>query len=266
MTRQDLHTHSVFDDGQDTLEDMVRAAVGAGLDSIGLSGHSPLPYDNGWSMPRSALPAYCGEARRLSEKYFGVVKVYCGIEFDVVSEIPLGSFDYVIGSVHHLPVGDGRVTVDESAGASNSFLQKYFDGDPEAACEMFYAQYDRVAANPLIGIVGHFDLITKFQDAGPVFPEAPGCAVRAMEKLVKAGKIFEINTGAVSRGYRKTPYPSRRLLELLRGMDGRICISSDAHSAANVAYAFGEALSLARSCGFRELWQLAGGGFQPVKI
>ncbi len=42
MRLQDLHTHSLFDDGKASLEAMVCAAVDRGLDAIGLSGHSPI--------------------------------------------------------------------------------------------------------------------------------------------------------------------------------------------------------------------------------
>ena len=36
---QNLHTHTVFGDGQNTAEEMVRAAIAAGCGSLGFSEH-----------------------------------------------------------------------------------------------------------------------------------------------------------------------------------------------------------------------------------
>ena len=41
MLLQSLHTHSLYDDGQDTLARMAQNAEAAGLDALGFSGHSP---------------------------------------------------------------------------------------------------------------------------------------------------------------------------------------------------------------------------------
>ena len=67
---------------------------------------------------------------------------------------------------------------------------------------------------------------------------------------MRAGKIFEINTGAISRGHRTTPYPDKVLLGALREMGGKITISADAHHVSGVACAFDRAQALARSCGY----------------
>lgn len=87
-----------------------------------------------------------------------------------------------------------------------------------------------------------------------------------MERLNAAGKIFEINTGAISRGYRSTPYPAPELLRHLNAIGGRITVSSDAHSAAAICCAFDKAEALAQSCGFTELWQFNGNRFEAVTI
>ena len=46
---QNLHAHSVFCDGKNTPEEMIRACLAAGMDSAGISIHSPLPFANGWA-------------------------------------------------------------------------------------------------------------------------------------------------------------------------------------------------------------------------
>lgn len=73
-----------------------------------------------------------------------------------------------------------------------------------------------------------------------------------MEKLNSAGKIFEINTGAMFRVGKSVPYPSEYLLRALCEMHGKIIFSSDAHSKEAVAFAFDRACALAEKCGFSD--------------
>ena len=125
-----------------------------------------------------------------------------------------------------------------------------------------------MAAFPEISIVGHFDLLTKYNERAPLYDETSktyrDAAFAALETLSAAGKIFEINSGAISRGWRTTPYPAPELLRHLCELGGRICVSSDAHSANAIACAFDRCEALARETGFRELWHFTGAGFEPV--
>ena len=270
MIPQNLHMHSTWDDGKSTVEEMILASRAAGLASVGVSVHSPMPFANDWECSADRLPDYRAEVRALAEKYAGRIRVYLGIEWDVSAQtLDLSPYDYVIGSVHELPV-DGHRSVDESAETTAGFLAGCFGGDADAAAEMYFAELDKVAARPEVDIVGHFDLITKFDEQRGFFnensPRYRRAAERAMEKLVKAGKIFEVNTGAISRGYRTTPYPSAQWLRLLRELDGRVTVSADAHHKSGVICAFDLAERMVRKAGFTEIWILEGKEFVPVSI
>ena len=91
-------------------------------------------------------------------------------------------------------------------------------------------------------------------------------AMGAMEALLRRDVLFEINTGAMSRGCRTSPYPAPSLLRALRERGGRICITSDSHSEGTVAFAFRQAGELALACGFRETWALTETGFQAIGL
>ncbi len=270
MRLQDLHTHSVFDDGSASLEEMVVSAVGKGLSGIGLSGHSPIKNES-WTIQAAHLPEYCEEAKRLKEKYHEKIQVFCGIEYDSRSNpIDLSQFDYVIGSNHAIITEKGSFDVDNTVEAAKNGVNICFDGDFDAAAVYYYSQYREMAENPEIDIIGHFDLLTKFDEKAALYQESHPCylqaAKAAMERLVRAGKIFEVNSGAISRGYRTAPYPSKELLCFLRELDGKVCLSSDAHSANGVGFAFEQSLSLIKSCGFDQIWILTADGFQPFLI
>ena len=118
--------------------------------------------------------------------------------------------------------------------------------------------------------MGHFDLVTKFNEGGRLFDEADprylSAAREALDALTGRDVIFEINTGAMSRGYRSAPYPSPALLDFLRDRGGRICVTSDSHSASTILHAFPQARELAKSRGFREVWVLTKSGFCPEAL
>ena len=83
--RADFHTHTVFSDGHDTAEEMVRSAIACGMTSIGISDHSCISFDDSWTLTSDTIAAYRDEVERLKEKYSGQIDIYCGIELDLYS-------------------------------------------------------------------------------------------------------------------------------------------------------------------------------------
>ena len=54
-------------------------------------------------------------------------------------------------------------------------------------------------------------------------------AVDALDALLERPVLFELNTGAIARGYRKTPYPGDFLLRELIRRGAGLLLSSDCH-------------------------------------
>ena len=270
MIRQNLHTHTVFDDGKNTPAEMAQAALDAGLTSLGFSGHSTLPWDNDWCLTPERVPDYLAAVEETKRAFAGWLAVYSGLEWDAASEQDASGFDYVIGSVHHVFAGGKPVSVDESPEITADAIERFFAGDAPALAEAYYAVMRALADAPFVDIVGHFDLLTKFDEKHGFFDEtAPryrDAAMDALEALVRAGKLFEVNTGAISRGWRTTPYPAVFLLRELKARGARVIVSSDAHSTGGIACAFPETAALLRGIGFRERWELTDRGFAPVPL
>ncbi len=262
MFFQNLHAHTTYDDGKATPREMIAASMEAGLRSIGISLHAPTRHDGRWEGHEARIRSYLAEMSALREEFAGRMEVFSGVEWDILSPIDLSPFEYAIGSVHYLPSPPEQPApcVDFSLSVTQQVLAQEYGGDADAFVEAYFAQYDAVAAQPKVKIVGHLDLPTKFDEQTQVFdPDSPryrNAILAAMEKLVAADKIFEINTGAISRGYRTTPYPDERWLRALREMGGKITISADAHAVSAVACAYEQAEALARRCGFRQWYAL----------
>jgi histidinol-phosphatase (PHP family) len=266
MIFQNLHTHTLFDDGKNSPAQMAQAAVDAGLLSLGFSGHSPLPYRNDWSMTEKNLPAYTAAVSQVQKDFAGRLAVYQGLEWDILSPLPETGYDYIIGSIHHLDVGRETPSVDESAAVSRDILTRCFHGDSDAMAEAYFAQYKTIAQTPQVDIVGHFDLLCKFDEPTPLFSGQSArfqeASLAALELLCQADKLFEVNTGAMSRGYRTSPYPAVPLLRALKTHHARLVVTSDAHTAEGIAYAFPQVEELLLGLGFQETWEYTPQGFQ----
>lgn len=273
MILQNLHTHTRYGDGKNTPEEMVLGAIRAGCTALGFSEHSPLPPTldpDGWTMVEPDVERYRSEVLTLRDKYVGVISLYLGLEQDMDSSLTEGPWDYRIGSVHGLHANGCYFSVDNNAAVFRETIRQHFGGDPLALAEAYYRKLSRVAEATGCEIVGHFDLLTKFNEGGSFFDESSPryqkAALDALDALSGKGLIFEINTGAISRGYRTTPYPAPFLLRELCRRGEAICITSDSHSADTILYAFAQATELARSCGFTESMVLTEKGFIPQPL
>ena len=266
-----VHTHSTMCDGKNTLAEMAAAAFAAGAVSFGASGHShtPLPEDKGCVLPAD-MSAYRAEVLRLREEYAGRMDVLLGIELDNCADVTAEGFDYWIGSAHRLRGPDGRwYTVDWDAETLAACCETAFGGDGLAMAERYYGEVRRMAAmGP--AILGHIDLVTKFCENTPLFDQASpryrSAALEALHAADPRSTLLEINTGAMSRGYRKTPYPALFLLEEWRRMGGRIILTADAHSASAVVYGYDQAAELALAAGFTRSAVLTAGGITEYPL
>ena len=235
----DLHMHTLWSDGKNTPEEMVQEAIRKGLETVGISDHSS---GDPCGMKLEENTAYKAEIRRLKEKYAGQIRVLCGLERDFLTD-DFSEYDYTIGSVHWLPMADGhRVSIDWTPEKLREGAEKYFGGDMLALAEAYYEAEARVAEVTKCDIIGHFDLVTKFIEVDPSFdtrhPRYVKAWKEAADQLLKAGIPFEVNLGAMSRGYRTGPYPSEEIRRYIREHGGKMLLSSDAHAKENIAFGF----------------------------
>ena len=242
MITKDLHMHTCYCDGAGTPEEMVKSAIEKGLHTVGISGHSYTFFDESYCMQKAEVPRYLAECRYLRAKYFDRIHVLCGVEQDYYSDYPTDKFDYVIGSVHYVKVDEEYIPVDESVAILKDAVEKYFDGDIYTLCELYFATVADVVNQTDCDIIGHFDLISKFIEREPLFdthhPRYIAAWQKAVDQLVEYGVPFEINTGAISRGYRTQPYPAEEMIAYIKARGGRFVLSSDAHSTDSIAYGF----------------------------
>jgi len=91
-------------------------------------------------------------------------------------------------------------------------------------------------------------------------------ADRYIRMAAAGGCVFEVNTGAIARGLRRSPYPCVPLLRTLKKLDAPLILSSDSHRADTVDCAFPETKALLRDIGFTKLVTLRDGRFAQYSL
>lgn len=267
---QNLHSHTTFCDGKNTPEEMAQAAVALGMDSLGFSSHGPNRAPDDAAMAQETVPAYREAVLQVKEKYAGRLDIFLGIERDCFWAPDGGNWDYVIGSVHYVEKDGAYLGVDHSEAVFLQNVEHHYGGDFYAFAQDYYRLVGEVPERTGCQIVGHFDLITKFNEGDRLFdtshPRYVDAALDALDRLAERDVICEINTGAMSRGYRSAPYPAPALLRAMRERNIPICITGDSHNVDALLHAFPQAVELARSCGYREQMVLTKEGFVPVAL
>ncbi len=266
--KQNLHTHSTYCDGKDTPEQVVQKAIEQGFDSIGFSGHAPNNY-SGFSY-KYPIAEYIQEINRLKEKYKGKLDIYCGLEYEAFCGLDITPFEYTLGAMHYLKVDGRYVAFDRSAEYVQDMIMREFNGKGIEFAKEYYRQFAKLRDYGKFDIVAHFDIIAKNIELANIFDveskEYKEAALECLTALREDFDVFEINTGAISRKYRTSPYPQRFILEEMKRLNCQIVITSDCHDANYLDCAFNDAKEFAKSCGFKEQVAFINGKFEQIPL
>ena len=119
-------------------------------------------------------------------------------------------------------------------------------------------------------IIGHFDLLTKNNEQGRFLDVSSkqylDLGMEAIHALKGKIPLFEVNTGAISRGYRTAPYPQMEFLKEFRNCGFGVVLTSDCHNAEHIDCFYPEAEALIREAGFRTQWILTDNGFRETEL
>ena len=236
MYKENFHSHTYYCDGKNSPSEMAEAAYNLGFEALGFSGHAFIKdFECDWCMTQENTAKYISDIENLKNDYADKMKIYCGTELDYFcTEIP-GEYDFTIGSVHYLNMDNEYQSVDYSLEEQNKAAEKFFN------CSLidYAVEYYRLTADIMSklnhpDIIGHFDLVTKFNEGNCAFntkdKKYTDAWHNAVDELLPYNKPFEINTGAIARGYRLTPYPSIEIAEYIHSKGGYFIITSDCHN------------------------------------
>ncbi len=266
MIKYNFHTHSEYCDGKDDIEKYVIKAIEKEFYAIGFSPHSPLPFENPWSISNNNLEKYIHRAAELKEKYKNKIKIFTGIEFDYIPGYSddfknisgNGSLDYIIGSVH-LVKKNGREETWFIDGKEESFfdgINKHFNGNAKKAVESFYQQTIEMIKTQKFDIIGHVDKV-KMHNKERAFSTNGQWYKSLTESVLKEIKkhniIVELNTRGVYTGKSSEYFPSEEILQKCLKMDIPVMINTDAHSPEQLDMHYHEALQVLKKTGFKKI-------------
>ena len=271
IPKSNLHTHTRFADGKHTAEEVVLSAIEKGMEVIGFSEHSYNGRNDVYGMKdEETVAAYRAEIQRLQKAYGERIRILLGIEQDSFGGIPTAPYDYVLGSVHYVYLGGEFCAVDHSRAVMEDAIRRHCGGDPFVYTKEYYRLVAEVEKSTQCDIVGHFDLVTKFNEGGAMFDESDPRYVRpaleALDALLEKDVIFEVNTGAISRGYRTTPYPATVFLRRIAEKRGTITVNADSHHKDTLTYAFDQAFGILKASGIGSVLVMTRDGWKSYPL
>jgi histidinol-phosphatase (PHP family) len=268
--KQNLHTHTTYCDGKDTPAQMIAYAMDKGFDSLGFSGHSYMFYSPDHSMSLAGTEQYKNEIAALKTQYRDRLPIFLGLEVDMYSQIDLNGYDYLLGACHYLKLGDAYIGFDRSSAECRRIVDTYFAGNGLAFAKEYYRQLADLPQYGKFDILAHVDLVTKTLEQYELFDwhskDYLTAAIEAIDALRDHIPFFEVNTGAIARGYRTAPYPTETLLRELRLRGFGATISSDCHDGQQLDCGFNDAVELLGECGYTERYILTEAGFDAVEL
>ena len=268
---QNLHIHTTYADGKDSPEEIVLKAIEKGFDSIGFSEHTYMDFsDYPYQMTVEDMDKYKSEIHSLKEKYKNQIEIFCGLEYELFSKVPVNGFDYLIGSSHYLDFNGEKIGFDRGVDEVKKIISKNFGGNGLKFAKKYFETLSLLPQIHTFDILGHFDILTKTNELNifldTTSKEYLNYGYEAIHNLKGKIPFFEVNTGAIARGYRTTPYPQIEFLKEFKKCGFGALITSDCHDKNFINCYYNEATELLKEAGFKTKWILTANGFKEVDL
>lgn len=247
----DIHLHSSFSaDSEARMEDVVRAAIDAGLPLICFTDHIDLDYPVEDLDFEFDIPAYFREIGRMQELYGDRIRIFRGVELGMQAHLgdryrallKEHDFDFVIGSQHLV---NGR----------DPYYPETFEGktDQEVYRAYFENMLEDIRAFHEFDTLGHLDYVVRYgrrRSRGYSYRAYADVIDEILKFLVRWNIALELNTAGLRKrlGF---PNPHPDILRRYRELGGTlVTCGADAHRPAFVGYGMKEAEEILKSCGF----------------
>jgi histidinol-phosphatase (PHP family) len=252
------HVHSTYSDGENTVPELVEAAIELGLDELGISDHYVIPEGKEpcpWSMPLDRLPEYVAEVRSAQEIAGDRLQVRIGLETDfapstakaLADALSAHPFDYVIGSMHFLDGFPVDAHAEDWEGLSEM--------DRDIIMMRYWIRMADLAASGLFDFVGHIDICKKFGFRATI--DLSREIEAALDAIAESGMAVEVNTSGLHMPAAEV-YPSASILRECHARGIPVLVTSDAHSAASLTRGFEHAARLVVKAGYSQVAAFAG--------
>lgn len=270
-----FHMHSTGSDGRLTPEEVVKEALAANIQFMCFTDHYPEPekmvleIEKTRKVPRKNRhfhsEEYKKEVARLQKEYRDKIDISFGVELDWFEEfkdwtkeqIEKNKFDFILGSVHALPLDKSHHYFDFGMNNDDRFAEiasKF--SSIEEMIKVYYSQLRLMIKSGMYDCIGHFDYIKRHNAESRFFSEESEFykkeVLETLDELEKSKMVMEINL----RGLTKSPkaqYPSMWILKEARKRNIPITIGSDSHAQGQVGDILHVGYELAKQAGYSEI-------------
>lgn len=258
----DYHVHTEYsDDSIYPMEDVILDAIEMGLDEICFTDHvdygvkcdwdsgKTIEYRDGEPLANVYYPHYMEEIKEMQYLYGDRIALKTGLEFGMqVHTIPQFEqlfskykFDFIILSVHQVENKEFWTQDFQTGKTQQEYHERYYGEMLELVRR--YKNYS---------VIGHMDLITRYDKAGGYpFEKIKPLVTDILKTVISDGKGIELNTSFHRYALSDTT-SSAEILKLYYNLGGKvITIGSDSHRPEQLGAYMREGKKLLRSMGFQ---------------
>jgi len=253
-----------------TLEEVVAQAHAVGYTTFGLSEHAPryraedLFPDESDLVPADLermFEAYLQKATAVRTEWSDRLEVIVGFESEVIPDdswLPRmrtirndPRVEYVVGSVHTVDGACIDLTAERTA------LVAKQQGGVEALHHKYFNSVISMIEALRPDVVGHLDLIRKFDGHNPKFSNASKALIdRALEATRSVGGALDVNASPARKGTGPV-YPMPEILERACRMEVAVTLGDDSHGPNDVGVGLESSVAAIRNAGYKTIRYLS---------
>lgn len=245
----DYHNHTSFsNDSTYPMEESIKQAIKLKIDEICYTEH--VDYLTNDVSHHTDFDAYLQEYHRLKAKYEGQIEIKFGIEFGIQQhmipkfeqDFARYDFDFVILSNHQMDDQEFWNQEFQSGKTQLEYNQAYYQ-----------AIYDIISQYKNYSVLGHLDMIKRYDQAGILADEVNEELIKKILRLViQDGKGIEVNTSNFRYGLPDLT-PSRTILKWYYELGGKVLtIGSDSHEESHLGFKIEEIKEELKKIGFEQ--------------
>ncbi len=235
-----LHIHTNYSDGKNTIEEYILEGIENNFCSIGFSDNLQMPFYAKNSIPEADLKKYLSDVKVMKEKYKDIIEIYAGLEIDFYSEFGAINneemdLDYTIGTIHYVKSKNENKYFEFSKSEELfEYVINEYGKNVQSLVEAYYDNVLKIIKIQKPTILGCFDLIKKYNFGNKYFDENADWYKNkvdyVLDEIAKTETVIEVNTCGIGKVGIGQPYPSFSILKRIFEKNIPITLSTNAHN------------------------------------
>ncbi|SLM28255.1 putative histidinol-phosphatase [Desulfamplus magnetovallimortis] len=237
--KSDHHTHTIYSDGNATIDELAECAIEKGIRKIAITDHMPLPFKTRYAMAKDLLGKYRADIERSKDNYSHRIDIVAGLEIEFIPELREWiksisdlKWEQLTASVHSIMVDGKHCLVNGESHEFNQTIDLGFSGEIKDFCRTYYKILKEAVETGCFQIVGHLDVLKKHNRDKQFFDDSESwyqeIVFDLLDSIREKRMAVEINTAGYLHPVAE-PYPSSWIIMACQKKEIPLVLSSDAH-------------------------------------